>query len=236
MCSLSYFAKSNKIIITSNRDEHIDRASAISPQHLIFNGISCYCPIDPASNGTWFSVREDGLVLVLLNGADTAHKPNPPYRISRGLILVELLGKKNPEIYWEDINLDGIEPFTIVLYKNSKLIQCIWNGNLKSSYELNATSPKLWCSSTLYSDIQYSSRLESFHTLINNKGKEINDDDILQLHKNPDSSSKPGFLLNRNDTMLTKNIIQCVITNNNFSLKHLDVINQKEILISDLFS
>lgn len=236
MCTLSYFAGKGKVIITSNRDEHITRLDAIPPKLYYANGLQCYYPVDPQSMGTWFGVRKDGLILILLNGGETSHQPNPPYRLSRGLIHLELMGAKNPELYWNDIDLSNIEPFTLVLYRRNQLIQHQWNGDQKSQIQLDYRLPRIWCSSTLYNKQQCDRRSKSYENLLSIKGDGISGNDILKLHLEPDYETNGGYLLNRNGIMITKNIVQCVIENNRFTFYYSNLSDQKDSILFDQFS
>jgi uncharacterized protein with NRDE domain len=236
MCTLSYFAGEGKVIITSNRDEHVNRSAAIPPKQYSLKGYQCYYPIDSQSMGTWFGLRKDGLLLILLNGGEESHLSSPPYRLSRGLILLELLGDQNPEDLWNQIDLFKIEPFTLVLYKKNRLIQYQWNGAQKSQIQLDNTLSRIWCSSTLYNKLQCDLRAESFENLLSEKGTAISEMDILNLHAMPDNGSYSGFLLNRDGIMVTKNIIQCVIDDNGFSFYYSSLSTERNTILFDHFS
>ena len=91
MCTVSYYKSDEFIVITSNRDESALRPSAVSPQkRSLIQSWACY-PIDPLHNGTWFAINQHKNILVLLNGAEKKHTYTPPYKKSRGLILLELI-------------------------------------------------------------------------------------------------------------------------------------------------
>src|SRR3954467_3372845 len=114
MCTVSYVCSDDKIIITSNRDEQVLRP-ALPPRNYTINNRNVIYPKDPKAGGTWYALDEDLNVAVLLNGAAEKHKWNPPYRKSRGLIVIELIGSGAPLETWKTLDLDNIEPFTIVL-------------------------------------------------------------------------------------------------------------------------
>ena len=121
MCTVSFVNVNNKIIITSNRDEKIIRPSAIPPKNYNINGKNVIFPKDPKAGGTWYVVDEKGTVLVLLNGADEKHQVEPLYRKSRGLIVLELISENSPKDFWNKIDLENIEPFTLVLFQENQL-------------------------------------------------------------------------------------------------------------------
>src|SRR4030095_9832506 len=92
MCTVSFVPLSNsRFILTSNRDETIKRGLASSPQKINRNGTEIICPVDPLASGSWIGVSEKGRVICLLNGAFERHKHRPPYRMSRGIVVLDAL-------------------------------------------------------------------------------------------------------------------------------------------------
>lgn len=128
MCTVSFVATNDAFIITSNRDEKVIRPSAIPPKKYHINGKDILFPKDPKAGGTWYAVDAQGTVLVLLNGAAEKHEVQLPYRKSRGLIVLDMISNPSPKEFWEEINLENIEPFTLVLFQNQALFQLRWNG------------------------------------------------------------------------------------------------------------
>ncbi len=82
-----------------------------------------------------------GLSAVLLNGAIKAHQPEPPYRKSRGLILLDLIAASSPADAFEETDFNGIEPFTVILFENKNLYSGKWDGRMKWLESLNANKP-----------------------------------------------------------------------------------------------
>ena len=148
MCTVSFYAKHNEVIITSNRDEHIDRPLAFTPQKYIYNNTPLFFPKDPKAGGSWFVVRNDLSVYVLLNGAEENHISKPPYIKSRGIIMLDIASANNLRDYWDSIDLQ-IEPFTIIMFDKRKLFQLRWNG-IRKDFKVDEGKPNIWSSSTLY--------------------------------------------------------------------------------------
>src|SRR5690349_14149458 len=146
MCTVSFVKSNGRIIITSNRDEKIIRPAAIPPRNYTVNGKNVIFPKDPKAGGTWYIVDEKGTVLVLLNGAEEKHQLESSYRKSRGLIVLELISEDSSKDYWDKINLDNIEPFTIVLFQDNQLFQLRWNGNQKEKVILDTDEKHIWSS------------------------------------------------------------------------------------------
>jgi len=150
MCTVSFYRNNYSVIITSNRDENYHRPLAYPPKSEYVNGRKLFFPKDPQGGGTWFAVNENGDTFVLLNGAAAKHIPKPPYQKSRGIIILDLASAPDFGAEWHRIDLTNIEPFTIVVFIQNKLLQVRWNGKIKEYKSLNISIPKIWSSYTLY--------------------------------------------------------------------------------------
>jgi hypothetical protein len=150
MCTVTFIPSGNSFFFTSNRDEHADRAIAAFPEQHVVGGNRLLFPTDPQGKGSWIAVHESGNTAVLLNGASKAHIHEPPYRKSRGLILIEIISNISPIKEFEDLDFYRIEPFTIILLEDKKLYSCKWDGSSKQVESLSIYEPKIWSSVTLY--------------------------------------------------------------------------------------
>jgi hypothetical protein len=234
VCTVSFYKDNEKVIITSNRDENINRPDALPPTKIKLENTTVFCPIDPQHQGTWFAVNQKGNVFVLLNGAEEKHIPNPPYRKSRGLILLDIADSTNYFDKWNLINLENIEPFTIVAFFNKNLIQYTWNGVAKKNAVLDTNIPHIWSSATLYHTETIALRKEWFVQFINQNKEKLEANDFLKFHSKTNNEDKHnGLIINRNNMMLTKNITQCVLEKSSFTLLHQDLIMKKQTIISE---
>jgi uncharacterized protein with NRDE domain len=151
MCTVSYINTGKGILITSNRDEKSIRPKAIPPQeYLLKNGNACF-PKDTQAGGTWIAVHENGNAMVLLNGALSAHIPLEKYRRSRGLIFTDIFSEDNLVYHFQFvIDLQDIEPFTLIIWQDEQLFECIWDGNEKITNQLDKNEAHIRSSVTLY--------------------------------------------------------------------------------------
>jgi uncharacterized protein with NRDE domain len=234
MCTVSFVRSQSKVIITSNRDENSRRASAFVPKNFLVNNKNILFPKDPKAGGTWFAIDQCGTVLVLLNGALEKHVVVQLYRKSRGLILLDLISNLSPKLFWNEIDLENIEPFTLVLFQNAKLFQLQWNGIDKTEIELDATKNHIWSSSTLYSPEVRNARSSLFFDFVNKK-KEVDEIETLYFHRYTDASNtENGLIINRNDGMMTRSITQAVLEMNKVTLHHSDLSTNEDFLNSFL--
>ena len=73
MCTVSFVSVNGHIIITSNRDENIQRPTAAAPDFEMQGQKKIIFPKDAKAGGTWFAACSNGAVAVLLNGAFEKH-------------------------------------------------------------------------------------------------------------------------------------------------------------------
>lgn len=228
MCTVSYFRNGKQTIVTSNRDEHKSRPLALAPQKEHAENGTLFYPKDPKGKGTWFCVKSDGSVFVLMNGAEKKHIPKPSYRKSRGLILLELAKSEDFLNAWLEIDLGTIEPFTLIAVFNDSLWQLRWNGQEKNSLELDALKPYIWSSSTLYEEEANQRRKGWFVDFLDEKKHDIESLDLWGFHaetKNKDLDN--GLVISRETGMLTKNITQCTLSPKELSIRHLDLVSHE---------
>lgn len=222
MCTVTYIPTKEGCIITSNRDEKITRERALPPTEYYIEEKKIIFPKDPKTGGTWIAHSETKIV-VLLNGAQEKHIPKSNYRKSRGLIVLELISVENSLQYWESVDLTGIEPFTIVLFENNKLLQLQWNDIEKSEEEKDENQFHIWSSSTLYSKEIREQRKIWFANFIK-ENYNPSSDEILHFHQFTESENKEyGLQINRNDTLKTISITQCQVTQDNIEMRYLDL-------------
>src|SRR5688500_10833072 len=96
MCTVTFIPSKQGMFLTSNRDEKNLRASAVYPAVYEFSSGKTIFPKDADAGGTWIAVHQNGNAIVLLNGGLFKHIPAPPYRKSRGLIVLDLIDSYEP--------------------------------------------------------------------------------------------------------------------------------------------
>lgn len=222
MCTVTFIPIQAGFVITSNRDESVARKRAIAPIEYEIDGSKITFPKDPQAGGTWIAKAEKK-VIVLLNGAAEKHKIKPFYRKSRGLIVLELASSSNSLNHWKTIALDGIEPFTIVLFENNKLHQLRWNEVEKSSIQLPIDSAHIWSSSTLYSK-EIKAKREKWFADFMAKNESPDEKAILDFHQFTENKNlENGLQINRNNELKTISITQCLITAEKTEISYLDL-------------
>lgn len=227
MCTVSFVYSHNTIIITSNRDEKVARPKAINPKTYLGNHKKMYFPKDAKAGGTWYVLDDSGNVIVLLNGAAEKHELQSNYRKSRGLILLEIFDSPNAMTQWHTIDLNNIEPFTLVVYFEKQLFQCQWDGHTKHTLELDAKGKYIWSSSTLYPAAVRKER-ETLFTKFTQSKTVLTPEDMSHFHEyTKEDDPENGLVINRNNTLITLSITQTVIHHNKIQFSHKDLLENQ---------
>ena len=231
MCTVSFIANKGNYFITSNRDEHVSRPTAFEPKKELVNDMEIVFPKDPKAGGTWFAINELGHVGVLLNGAFKRHKSTGNYRKSRGLVLLDIMSKESPESYVNEIDLEGIEPFTLVLFQQGKLMELRWDEKEKHDKPLSTSKSYIWSSATLYDEDAIQHRASLFSNFMKSTER-LNPQNIVDFHSNNHSDFENGFIIDRETGLKTFSVTQAILKEDDTSLHHFDLLNDKKSMIS----
>ena len=228
MCTVSFVNHQGKIIITSNRDEQILRPNAIFPEFYTLKNKKILFPKDAKAGGTWFAVSENGNTIVLLNGAKEKHQFKTNfYQKSRGLIVLDLIATDNILEVWNQIDLEKVEPFTLVVYQNQALYQLQWNEIEKDTIKLDISKKYIWSSSTLYPKEIREERSLWFYDFIKRK-ESVSESDLYDFHSDTESdNSENGLIINRNNILKTVSISQVIIQKEKAIFNYNDLISNK---------
>ncbi|WP_350292952.1 NRDE family protein [uncultured Croceitalea sp.] len=229
MCTVSFIPKKDSFIITSNRDEHISRSPAYQPKTEIINGVKVVFPQDPKAGGTWFAINEKNVAVVLLNGAFENHKSTGNYKKSRGLVVLDIVSHNNPQAYLDEINLTNIEPFTVIVVQQNKLVELRWDGGDKFIKSLDSSECYIWSSTTLYNKVVIKNREELFLKFLDNSV--INTASIVDFHSNNHQDFQNGFIIDRASGLKTFSVTQVVLEKEKISLKHIDLLDNNTNMI-----
>lgn len=211
LCIVSIFTKKNgDFIFTQNRDESYLRPTSSEVQKKEFHHQIYYGPTDKISGGTWI-YYSDTYVCSILNGGYEKHKMNPPYRMSRGLVVLELLKYDCIDSFMEKVDLEGIEPFSLIMihrFTHEKKI-LVWDEIKKHKEDVSCESLIVRSSSPLYTEEEKEFHKKAFENL-----SEINPKRIFELQDEMKLLPNDRF-----PTVQTTSITQIVSTNNHLKLK-----------------
>lgn len=212
MCTVSFVPKTaDTFILTSNRDEEPGRKT-IPPRLYHMDGTSMVFPKDEVAGGTWIGVSKQKRVVCLLNGGFTPHKRRDSYRMSRGIIVTDLLTTKDLIPAIDNYDFNGIEPFTIILVdwnEKLQLLELIWDGRFPHFNE-KPLVPTIWSSSLLY-PVSVKQKREAWFDNFLNSTSNLTEEALLHFHKTAGEGSSDNDLIMDRGFVRTKSISQIVL-------------------------
>jgi hypothetical protein len=227
MCTVTFIPTYSGVVITSNRDEHVNRGKAIAPIKINSNGLEILFPKDPDAGGTWIATKNNGDTIVLLNGAFEKHNPAPPYAKSRGLILLEIFELPDFINSIEGYSLNNIEPFTIVYFFENRLFEFRWDGRKKYLKELTIHEAHIWSSVTLY-DAEMSNKRKEWFNEWRSKNPSPSQEDAIQFHLTAGEGDKEvDVRMNRNNELFTVSISSILINQSFNNFIYIDLYNNQ---------
>lgn len=213
MCTLTYLPLKDEFIFTSNRDEHESRANTLFPVKEKRGDQLVYFPQDPIAGGTWLAVSNAQKLAVLLNGAYKAHKHHPPYRKSRGIVLLDLFDHESLEAFYNNYDFTEIEPFTIVDFDYTNpdsLFELRWDGIQKHFTTLDGRKAQIWSSSQLYNSEIREQREKWFEDLL---VEEPNAETLSHFHEfGGKASLRDTIKMDRGNGLRTISISQLIFS------------------------
>jgi uncharacterized protein with NRDE domain len=207
MCLVSFVPLvDHQYILSSNRDESPHRSihkigeETINEHHLIF-------PKD-SKGGSWIYTSDKDVTLCLLNGAKEKHKHDPPYKLSRGVMLKDFFKYPNSAEFVRQYKFDGIEPFTCVIVEQKTLHELYWTGSKIFFNQLPFDKYHIWSSSPLYNS-EIRKKRENWFTELFQKIKYPVPADLMKIHLSGGADDKEnGFVMNRNNQVCTVSFTQ----------------------------
>lgn len=227
MCTVIYIPNGTETYLCSVRDENPFRERAHFPAKIQGRKTSFWAPIDPEAGGTWWTINSFGQTLILLNGAFTNHLPNTKvYRKSRGLIVKELSQETDLEKAWNQLDLEEVEPFTLIIKQEKKLITSRWNGQVKFWNEMDPDQAHIWSSATLYPfEIRRQRELLFFDFLSAPISKAQEIETFLFENSEPEN----GFIMHRHEQLrsLSISLFDFNATSTEVTLRYHDLLEEK---------
>ena len=232
MCTVTFIPFQGVQYITSNRDESpVRRSHGLISQHQPEHH-TIYFPLDQNSGGSWIALSDSGRAVCLLNGGYKPFVPDPPYRMSRGQVVIDAIRANDIKRYAEDSDFHRIAPFTLLLYEKGQFLQVVWDSHKKEISSLRSDEPRIWSSATLYSPEVREWRKSLFEKWLNDTNS-IDIESIFQFHRMANGDPANDFIMNRNNEVQTLSITNIILKENSGSITHLELDKdlREEILI-----
>lgn len=240
MCTVTYLPAPTGFILTHNRDEAPMRSpNAISKEKT--GSDTLLFPRDTKAGGAWIATAKSGKTACLLNGAFAKHHHNPPYRRSRGLLLLDFFSWENPGDFFQQYDLDGIEPFTFLFFQPGEVIELRWDGVQRHLKNLLPAWPHFWCSATLYPPEMQTRREQVFRDWLEDTAHRSPStvhrlpstlhplpSTVYRLHrKGSVGDPENDFVMNRGGRVCTVSITQIILTHGISRMRYFDLLEGK---------
>lgn len=230
MCTVTYLPLGNSnFILTSNRDETPLRKT-IPLETYKENGVELTYPKDALAGGTWIGTSTKNRLVCLLNGGFTNHIRNQYYKMSRGIIVKNILSADNGVAYINNFDFMGIEPFTLILVDYHLQLQAyelVWDGNKKHLTKLES-EPKIWSSSPLYNEEMKAVRKEWFSDWLA-ENDSFQQEKIIDFHQNESLGNREVSLIMKRAFVETVSITSVKKIAETIEITYLDLRTAKTV-------
>jgi len=228
MCTVTFVPQSlNSFVLTSNRDEAPNRHT-LPPKVYVKGGAQLLFPKDELAGGTWIGASDQNRLICLLNGGFAMHEREESYRLSRGVIVTDLLSESDVELAIDNYNFNGVEPFTLIVAdwaSELQLFEMVWDGGQKH-FSKKSLRPHIWSSSLLYSS-EVKKKRQSWFSQFLSESADPSKDELLQFHKTAGDGNRETDLIMDRGFVKTKSISQFLKNDNDICLRYEDLQNEQ---------
>ncbi len=236
MCTVTYLPARNGFTLTHNRDEAPSRSLYSIEEQQTRQGELLLFPRDASAGGSWVVTAQGGNTACLLNGAFVLHQRTPPYRRSRGLMMLDFFDFDKPGDFFQSYDLDGIEPFTFLFFQPDKVVELRWDGGAKHLKHLPPDEAHFWCSATLYPQEMQVKREQVFRQWLAARSpkKPVNPRSLMQLHLTGSvGDPEYDYVMERGGRVQTVSITQVVLRKKFTRMRYFDLLggNRDERLV-----
>lgn len=228
MCTVTFVPQSDSsFVLTSNRDEAPNR-NTLPPRVYVVDGVQVLFPKDELAGGTWIGASDRKRIICLMNGGFQSHERKASYRMSRGVIVTDLLSSEDAAAAIASYDFSDIEPFTIVMVDWSegvRLFEMVWDGTDAHLTE-KPIGPHIWSSSLLYSS-EIKRKRELWFSEFLKKQKQPSEKELLQFHKNAGEGNSEIDLIMDRSFVKTKSISQFLKNDTDICFRYEDLQSQQ---------
>jgi hypothetical protein len=149
MCTVSFLPNKHGFYLAMNRDEKLDRSTALPPTSVTLESHRAVFPREP-TGGTWISANDAGVCLALINWHRVEREPKNDV-VSRGEVVRTLAAKRSANEITDGVAklpLRKLRPFRLIAIVPSQKLVTEWRWNLESlTMRDHKWQPQHWFSS-----------------------------------------------------------------------------------------
>ena len=233
MCVLTFLPTINSgYILTNNRDESLARAKAIPPKKYHINSKQIFFPKDTQAGGTWMATSND-FTICLLNGAFENHIHKPPYRQSRGQVILDFFKFDTVDDFISNYSFDNIQNFTLIIVHHKeflKICEFRWDGTELHYTSKNPQETHIWSSATLYSQ-EIRTQREHWFANFREQNPNFTREKVVNFHLHGGTGNTHNDMqMNRDGKLITQCIFQVVKQHQYLSFSFHDLLSEQELL------
>ncbi|MBR9921073.1 MAG: NRDE family protein [Bacteroidetes bacterium] len=224
MCTVTFIPDGKgDYTFTTNRDEAPHRSPENLDKTEMFDRELLF-PRDTTAGGTWVAVSDRGQLVCLLNGAFVKHKHRPPYRRSRGLMVLDYFSFRDVNQFCRHYRFEGMEPFTFLVIENDILWEIRWDESKLYQLKLDFSRPYIWASAPLYDEEAQKKRRKWFKSFLT-QNPDPDSEQILTFHRyTGDGDSYNDLVMNRQNKVRTVSISRIVRSGTNQEFTYVDLL------------
>ncbi|MGB2273412.1 MAG: NRDE family protein [Flavicella sp.] len=231
MCTVTYIPdKHGDFVFTSSRDESPLR-NTIPPKIYEEQGVSLLYPKDIVAGGSWVLLSENKRLVCLMNAKDDDVAKS--YAKSRGVFVKNIALSSDVFEDLKDINFSDFAPFTCVVldWTNANFsLEIIWDGKLLQCQELN-NRPRIWSSSSLYSDAVQKDRQTWFKSWLSTQ-ETLTELNPLSFHNNSTVGTPTTAIRMKRSHVETVSITTIAKKGDVISMSYSDLLTSKQTKVS----
>ena len=148
--------------------------------------------------------------MCLLNGAFVPHEPRPPYRHSRGQVVLDFFGYASADALARSYDFTHLEPFTLLAFDafdGLKISELKWDGERLFRSEKDPAAPGIWSSVTLYAPEVVAAR-EGWFRAWQRENPKFEAETIWQFHHSAHGDRRNDLVMERPNGLLTFSVMQ----------------------------
>ncbi len=228
MCTLTYIPKPDgSYLLTNNRDETPLRAATGLEQQRIGERDVLY-PKDAGAGGTWLALSSSGQAVCLINGAFERHRRKPPYRRSRGLMVLDFFEFEKTTGFLDRYAFQGMEPFTMVVIEDEQLWDLRWDGDQLHLKEQDPQQYAIWASPVLY-DLPYRKKRQQWLADWLEQRPAPSRSSMLHFHLHAgEGDPHNDLVMNRNNLVRTVSVASVARKRSAFDLNYMDLLQHHD--------
>ncbi|MDZ7846670.1 MAG: NRDE family protein [Owenweeksia sp.] len=226
MCTLSYFPTEHGFTLTHNRDERMNRPTSKNFQKQLIAGTEVYYPEDLEAHGSWIAFSKSGKAVCLMNGGEKDYNRQPPYRHSRGIVVLDIFKYPDMPGFYNDYNFTNLEPFTVLIREHHKLWKLSHDVDETTLKELDIGQMSIWSSTTLYSQ-EVRDKREAWFKRWLATNPTLSAQSIRRFHKSAgDGDQENDLIMSRWGILKTLSITQIAVHANKAQLTYEDFVQE----------